>query len=92
MKKFLTMLLLAVMSFGAVSTYALPQTKKDGSADKRYKANKVKLKSDGTPDKRYKANAAAAPTKTDRPAKADKPAKADRPAKADKPAKDKKKS
>lgn len=29
--------------------------KKDGTPDKRYKANKT-LKKDGTPDKRYKAN------------------------------------
>lgn len=29
--------------------------KKDGTPDKRYKANK-KLKKDGTPDKRYKQN------------------------------------
>ena len=29
--------------------------KKDGTPDKRYKANK-NLKKDGTPDKRYKAN------------------------------------
>lgn len=29
--------------------------KKDGTLDKRYKANK-KLKKDGTPDKRYKEN------------------------------------
>ncbi|MDN3551399.1 hypothetical protein [Mucilaginibacter aquaedulcis] len=75
MKKLLTMLLLAVMSFGAITTYALPQTKKDGTPDKRYKTNKVKLKSDGTPDKRYKSNATAAPAKADKPAKAEKPAK-----------------
>lgn len=31
------------------------QMKKDGTPDKRYKANKM-LKKDGTPDKRYKAN------------------------------------
>jgi hypothetical protein len=35
-------------------------TKKDGTADMRYKANKMKpagpMKKDGTPDKRYKAN------------------------------------
>ncbi|MBB6108086.1 hypothetical protein [Mucilaginibacter lappiensis] len=67
MKKLFTMLMLAVMSFGALTTYALPQTKKDGTADKRYKANKAdktKLKKDGTPDKRYKAaKPAAAPAK-----------------------------
>lgn len=32
--------------------------KKDGTPDKRYKANK-KLKKDGTPDKRYKENQAS---------------------------------
>ena len=31
------------------------KVKKDGTPDKRYKANKM-LKKDGTPDKRYKAN------------------------------------
>ncbi|MBB6131642.1 hypothetical protein [Mucilaginibacter lappiensis] len=55
MKKLFTLLMLAAMSFGSVTSYALPQTKKDGTTDKRYKANKVKLKKDGTPDKRYKA-------------------------------------
>jgi hypothetical protein len=34
--------------------------KKDGTPDKRYKANQ-KLKKDGTPDKRYKENKAATP-------------------------------
>lgn len=43
-------------------TQAAP-VKKDGTPDKRYKANK-RLKSDGTPDKRYKENKpAAAPAK-----------------------------
>ncbi len=41
------------------TTTATP-TKKDGTPDKRYKANK-NLKKDGTPDKRYKENKAAAP-------------------------------
>lgn len=39
-------------------TQAAP-LKKDGTPDKRYKANK-RLKSDGTPDKRYKENKTAA--------------------------------
>lgn len=34
--------------------------KKDGTPDRRYKANK-KLKKDGTPDKRYKQHKTAAP-------------------------------
>ena len=59
------MLLVAGMSFAAVTTYALPQakttthTKKDGTPDKRYKENKgttTHTKKDGTPDKRYKEN------------------------------------
>jgi LAS superfamily LD-carboxypeptidase LdcB len=44
------------------------KTKKDGTPDKRYKANKEAakpatgpLKKDGTPDKRYKANKTTAP-------------------------------
>lgn len=36
----------------AISNTAI-KTKKDGTPDKRYKANK-QLKKDGTPDKRYK--------------------------------------
>lgn len=62
MKKFLATLMIAAMSFGAItSAYALPQQqtkhlKKDGTPDKRYKENKVHLKKDGTPDKRYKEN------------------------------------
>lgn len=48
------MLLLAVMAFTTVGTYA--QTKKDGTKDMRYKANKKPLKKDGTPDKRFKQN------------------------------------
>jgi hypothetical protein len=68
MKKLLAMLLVAAMSFGAVTTsYALPQSKtsqhlkKDGTPDKRYKENKAKpvhVKKDGTPDKRFKENKA----------------------------------
>lgn len=42
---------------------AAAPVKKDGTPDKRYKANKH-LKSDGTPDKRYKENkTTAAPAK-----------------------------
>ena len=33
-----------------------PPLKKDGTPDKRYKANQQKLKKDGTPDMRYKEN------------------------------------
>ena len=56
------------------ATTAAGPTKKDGTADMRYKANKdaakappAHLKADGTPDKRYKENksptTAAAPKK-----------------------------
>ena len=66
MKKFLAIVLIAAMSFGVVgSSYAF-QTKKDGTADKRFKANKTPkgpLKKDGTADMRYKANKPAAPKK-----------------------------
>ncbi len=48
------MMLLAVMAFTTTATFA--QTKKDGTKDMRYKANKPVLKKDGTPDMRYKAN------------------------------------
>ncbi|WP_158799753.1 hypothetical protein [Pedobacter sp. L105] len=54
MKKLLIMMLLAVMAFTTTGTFA--QTKKDGTKDMRYKANKQVLKKDGTPDMRYKAN------------------------------------
>ena len=37
------------------TTYSSQKLKKDGTPDRRYKANK-KLKKDGTPDKRYKEN------------------------------------
>lgn len=67
MKKILAMAMVAAMTLGIVtSSFAIPQTKKDGTADKRYKANKTPkgpLKKDGTPDKRYKANKPA-PKKT----------------------------
>ena len=53
----------------AAATTAAP-VKKDGTPDKRFKANKEAekpaagpLKKDGTPDKRYKANKDATPTK-----------------------------
>jgi len=52
---------------------AAAKTKKDGSPDMRYKANKEaakpapKLKKDGTPDKRYKEN--KTPAKKDAGAK-----------------------
>jgi hypothetical protein len=51
-------------------TTAAGPTKKDGTPDMRYKANKTTakpvgpLKKDGTPDKRYKANKTPAATKT----------------------------
>jgi len=48
------MMLLAVMAFTSTATFA--QTKKDGTKDMRYKANKQVTKKDGTPDMRYKAN------------------------------------
>ena len=48
----------------AATTAQTPKLKKDGTADKRYKENKVapvvKTKKDGTPDKRYKENKPAA--------------------------------
>lgn len=60
MKKLLATLMIAAMSFGIVSSsYALPQTKKDGTADKRFKANKTPkgpLTKSGKPDMRSKAN------------------------------------
>lgn len=48
------MMLLAVMAFTTTATFA--QTKKDGTKDMRYKANKTVVKKDGTPDMRYKSN------------------------------------
>lgn len=58
------------------ATTAAGPTKKDGTPDMRYKANKDAaaakpagpLKKDGTPDMRYKANKAAAPKTTTTPA------------------------
>ncbi|WP_428329701.1 hypothetical protein [Mucilaginibacter sp.] len=68
---FLTVLMLGMASFNQVN--ALPfQTKpaqhlkKDGTPDKRFKANKKPagpLKKDGTADMRYKANKKATPKK-----------------------------
>jgi len=64
MKKILAMVMVAALSFGAVtSSFAMPQTKKDGTADKRYKANKTPkgpTTKSGKPDMRYKANKPAA--------------------------------
>jgi len=54
MKKLIIMLFMAVLAFTSTKTFA--QTKKDGTKDMRYKANKQVLKKDGTPDLRYKAN------------------------------------
>jgi hypothetical protein len=62
MKKLFAVLMIALMSFGSVtSSYALPiqQTKhlkKDGTPDKRFKENKKHLTKAGKPDMRYKAN------------------------------------
>lgn len=62
MKKNLAMLLLSVMSLGAINSYATPahhhqkHRKKDGKPDKRFKGNKIHTKKDGTPDKRFKEN------------------------------------
>ena len=54
------------------ATSAAGPTKKDGTPDMRYKANKdaaakpatTHLKKDGTPDKRYKENKTPAPKKS----------------------------
>lgn len=54
MKRILLLLLLCVITFGTTESFA--QTKKDGTKDMRYKANKAHLKKDGTPDARYKEN------------------------------------
>lgn len=56
------MMLLAVMAFTTTATFA--QTKKDGTKDMRYKANKTVTKKDGTPDMRYKANKTVTKTST----------------------------
>lgn len=56
------MMLLAVMAFTTTATFA--QTKKDGTKDMRYKANKTVTKKDGTPDMRYKANKTVKKTST----------------------------
>lgn len=58
MKKFLTLLAIAIMAF----TITFAQTKKDGTPDKRYKANKtykpkpIPVTKDGKPDMRFKIN------------------------------------
>lgn len=58
MKKFLSLLTVALMAFAL----SFAQTKKDGTPDKRFKANmKVKVKpipttKAGKPDMRYKVN------------------------------------
>ncbi|HEY0174827.1 MAG TPA: hypothetical protein VGC08_00525 [Pedobacter sp.] len=62
MKRLIIMMLLAVMAFTTTQTFA--QTKKDGTKDMRYKANKTVLKKDGTPDMRYKANKTVTKTTT----------------------------
>jgi hypothetical protein len=64
MKKLFTLLLAMFMMMGTVNAQGTAaKTKKDGTPDMRYKANKdakpaaasnVKLKKDGTPDKRFK--------------------------------------
>lgn len=71
MKKILMLMLLVVMAFTTTQTFA--QTKKDGTKDMRYKANKQPLKKDGTPDKRFKATKKV--TKTDKKTVVTKPAK-----------------
>ena len=78
MKKFLAMLMIAAMSFGVTTSYALPapqaqHLKKDGTPDKRFKENKH-LKADGTPDKRFKDNKPK-PTPAPKPAPKPKPKK-----------------
>lgn len=50
----MVMVLLGLMAF--TTTVSFAQTKKDGTKDMRYKANKQVTKKDGTPDMRYKAN------------------------------------
>jgi Ni/Co efflux regulator RcnB len=62
MKRLIIMMLLAVMAFTTAGTFA--QTKKDGTKDMRYKANKKPLKKDGTPDKRFKQNKTEKKTET----------------------------
>lgn len=58
MKKFLSLLTIAIMAF----TFSFAQTKKDGTPDKRFKANKtvkekpVPTTKSGKPDMRYKLN------------------------------------
>jgi hypothetical protein len=68
MKKLFFMLMLTMMSIGAMnqSAFALPQQQhltKSGKPDKRYSENKH-LKKDGTPDMRYKSSKKAAAKKS----------------------------
>jgi hypothetical protein len=62
MKKTLAILLLSLMSLGAINSYATPvhhhkkHLKKISKPDRRHKENKIHTKKDGTPDKRYKEN------------------------------------
>lgn len=82
MKKLLTLVTALIFSFVSLTqaNAASFQTKKDGTADKRFKANKTSkgpLKKDGSADMRYKSNKQAPPTTTTKPstpsAKAKKP-------------------
>lgn len=66
-------MLLAVMAFTTTETFA--QTKKDGTKDMRYKANKQVMKKDGTPDLRYKSSKTVAKTATKSTVKKTTPAK-----------------
>jgi len=62
MKKFLALVIIAAMSCGVIST-SYAQTKKDGTKDMRYKANKKPkgpVTKSGKPDMRYKSNNPAA--------------------------------
>jgi hypothetical protein len=63
MKKFLATLMIAAISFGAVTSTFAFQTKKDGSKDMRYKENKKPkgpVTKSGKADMRYKSNNAKA--------------------------------
>lgn len=68
MKKLISLLLLAILSFGTVAfNNVLAQTPKQhttksGKPDKRYNENK-NLKKDGTPDMRYNTSKKAAAKK-----------------------------
>ena len=63
MKKLIMMMFLAVMAFTVTPSFS--QTKKDGTKDMRYKANKTApavMKKDGTPDMRYKSSKTSSKT------------------------------